>query len=98
MARFNARPGPSVIRTLCSQGGIAGQPTIAAVPEINRQGLAKCDRPIASDCFSGRVVLLLAIGKTDKSTAYQKVARYWRDYVRKAPRRRRLYCQRKRGN
>jgi lipopolysaccharide biosynthesis glycosyltransferase len=34
------------------------------------------------------------LGKNDKSAGYQKVARYWLDYVRNAPRRRRLYRQR----
>jgi hypothetical protein len=34
------------------------------------------------------------LGKNDKSAAYQKVARYWLDYVRNAPRQRRLYRER----
>ena len=33
-------------------------------------------------------------GRKDKSAAYQKVARYWLDYIRKAPARRRLHRQR----
>src|ERR1043166_192261 len=43
--------------------------------------------PVAALCYR-------LLGKNDKSTAYQKVARYWLDYVRIAPRRRRLYRQR----
>jgi lipopolysaccharide biosynthesis glycosyltransferase len=34
------------------------------------------------------------IGKTDKSMAYRKVARYWLDYIYNSPRRRRLHRQR----
>jgi hypothetical protein len=34
------------------------------------------------------------IGKTDKSAAYQKVARYWLDYICNMPTRRRLHRQR----
>ena len=43
--------------------------------------------PIASLCYR-------LLGKKDKSVAYQKVGRYWLDYVRNAPRRRRLYHER----
>jgi lipopolysaccharide biosynthesis glycosyltransferase len=43
--------------------------------------------PVAALCYR-------LLGKNDKSAAYQKVACYWLDYVRNAPRRRRLYRQR----
>jgi glycosyl transferase family 8 len=43
--------------------------------------------PVAALCYR-------LLGKNDRSAAYQKVARYWLDYVRNAPRRRRLYRQR----
>src|SRR5437867_3888320 len=43
--------------------------------------------PVAAQCYR-------LFGKNDKSAAYQKVARYWFDYMRQAPRRRRLYRQR----
>jgi lipopolysaccharide biosynthesis glycosyltransferase len=43
--------------------------------------------PVAARCYR-------LVGKNDKSAAYQKVACYWLDYVRNAPRRRRLYRQR----
>jgi lipopolysaccharide biosynthesis glycosyltransferase len=43
--------------------------------------------PIASLCYR-------LIGKTDKSAAYEKVARYWLDYICNAPSRRRLHRQR----
>jgi lipopolysaccharide biosynthesis glycosyltransferase len=45
--------------------------------------------PIASFCYR-------LIGKTDKSAAYQKVARYWLDYICNMPTRRRLHRQRSR--
>ena len=43
--------------------------------------------PIMSLCYR-------LIGKTDKSTAYRKVARYWLDYIYNSPSRRRLHRQR----
>jgi lipopolysaccharide biosynthesis glycosyltransferase len=43
--------------------------------------------PIMSLCYR-------LIGKTDKSAAYGKVARYWLDYIYNAPSRRRLHRQR----
>jgi lipopolysaccharide biosynthesis glycosyltransferase len=43
--------------------------------------------PIASLCYR-------LIGKTDKSAAYGKVARYWLDYIYDTPRRRRVHRQR----
>jgi len=45
--------------------------------------------PIASLCYR-------LIGKTDKSAAYGKVARYWLDYIYNTPSRRRLRRQRSR--
>jgi lipopolysaccharide biosynthesis glycosyltransferase len=44
--------------------------------------------PIASLCYR-------LLGDNDKAAAYQKCARYWLDYVRNAPRRRRLYHARR---
>ena len=43
--------------------------------------------PVAALCYR-------LAGKNDKSAAYQKVACYWLDYIRKAPRRRQLYRHR----
>lgn len=43
--------------------------------------------PVAALCYR-------LAGKKDKSAAYEKIARYWLDYVCNAPRRRRLYRQR----
>jgi lipopolysaccharide biosynthesis glycosyltransferase len=43
--------------------------------------------PVAARCYR-------LLGKNDRSAAYQKVARYWLDYVRNAPGRRRLYRRR----
>ena len=43
--------------------------------------------PIVSLCYR-------LIGKTDKSAAYEKVARYWLDYICNTPSRRRLHRQR----
>jgi lipopolysaccharide biosynthesis glycosyltransferase len=43
--------------------------------------------PVAALCYR-------LVGSNDKSAAYQKMACYWLDYIRKMPRRRRLYRQR----
>jgi lipopolysaccharide biosynthesis glycosyltransferase len=43
--------------------------------------------PVAALCYR-------LVGKNYKSAAYQEVACYWLDYIRKAPRRRQLYRQR----
>jgi lipopolysaccharide biosynthesis glycosyltransferase len=43
--------------------------------------------PIVSLCYR-------LMGKTDKSVAYKKVARYWLDYIYNTPRRRRLHRDR----
>ena len=43
--------------------------------------------PILSLCYR-------LLGKTDRSTAYKKVARYWLDYIYNSPSRRRLHRQR----
>jgi lipopolysaccharide biosynthesis glycosyltransferase len=50
--------------------------------------------PLRALAFSIAALCYRLLGKNDKSAAYQQVARYWLDYIRKAPRRRRLYRQR----
>jgi Glycosyl transferase family 8 len=50
--------------------------------------------PLRALAFPVAVLCYRLLGKNDKSAAYQKVACYWLDYVRNAPRRRRLYRQR----
>jgi hypothetical protein len=43
--------------------------------------------PVAALCYR-------LVGKNDKSAAYQKMACYWLDYIRRTPRRRQLYRRR----
>lgn len=50
--------------------------------------------PVRALAFSIESLLYRIAGKRDKSAAYQKVGRYWLDYIRDAPRRRRLYRRR----
>ena len=50
--------------------------------------------PLRALAFPAAALCYRLLGKKDKSVAYQKVARYWRDYVRNSPRRRRLYRRR----
>jgi lipopolysaccharide biosynthesis glycosyltransferase len=50
--------------------------------------------PLRAIAFPVASLLYKITGRQDKSAAYDKVARYWLDYLRNAPRRRRLYRQR----
>ena len=50
--------------------------------------------PLRALAFPMASLLYRITGRRDKSTAYEKVARYWFDYIRSAPRRWRLYRQR----
>ena len=60
------------------------------------QGLARnAMAPLRALAFPVAALCYRLVGKNDKSAAYQKVACYWLDYLRHAPRRRRLYRQRK---
>jgi lipopolysaccharide biosynthesis glycosyltransferase len=55
-----------------------------------RNGLA----PLRGVAFLLASLLYRVAGREDRSAAYEKVARYWFDYIRNAPRRRRLYQKR----
>jgi len=57
---------------------------------IWRNGLA----PLRALAFPVASLLYRIAGRMDKSAAYQKVARYWFDYIRNAPSRRRLHRRR----
>jgi lipopolysaccharide biosynthesis glycosyltransferase len=50
--------------------------------------------PLRAIAFPIASLLYKIAGRRDKSAAYEKVARHWRDYVFNAPSRRRLYRQR----
>ena len=50
--------------------------------------------PLRALAFPVAVLGYRLLGKNEESAAYQKVARYWLDYIRNTPRRRRLYRQR----
>src|SRR5437870_12419111 len=50
--------------------------------------------PLRALAFPAAALCYRLLGKNDKSAAYQKVGRYWRDYICNAPSRRRLYRQR----
>ena len=51
--------------------------------------------PLRALAFPVAALCCRFLGKKDRSASYQKVGRYWLDYVRNAPGRRRLYRQRK---
>jgi lipopolysaccharide biosynthesis glycosyltransferase len=50
--------------------------------------------PVRAVAFPAASLLCRIAGQVDKSAAYQKVARYWWDYIRNAPRRQDLYRRR----
>jgi lipopolysaccharide biosynthesis glycosyltransferase len=50
--------------------------------------------PLRALAFPVVALCYRLLGKNDKSAACQRVARYWLDFVRNAPRRRRLYRER----
>jgi hypothetical protein len=50
--------------------------------------------PLRALAFSIASLCYQLIGKAEKSAAYEKVARYWLDYICNTPRRRRLHRQR----
>jgi lipopolysaccharide biosynthesis glycosyltransferase len=52
--------------------------------------------PLRALAFPIAALLYRIAGRNEKSAAYNKVARYWLDFVRQAPSRRRLHCQRTR--
>jgi lipopolysaccharide biosynthesis glycosyltransferase len=50
--------------------------------------------PVRTLAFPVASLLCRIVGREDKSAAYRKAARYWLDYIRNAPRRRRIHRQR----
>src|SRR3954447_378662 len=86
------RPGPAQVlfERFAVDAGLPVNRRSSGLHELWRNALAPFRAlafPIAALCYR-------LVGKKDKSVAYQKVACYWLDYIRKTPRRRQLYRQR----
>jgi lipopolysaccharide biosynthesis glycosyltransferase len=86
------RPGPAQVlfERFAAEAGLPVNRRSSGLQSLWRNAIA----PLRALAFPFAALWYQVLGKNDKSAAYQKVARYWLDYVRNAPRRRRLYRQR----
>jgi lipopolysaccharide biosynthesis glycosyltransferase len=90
-------PGPAQVlfERFAAQAGLPVNREASPFKRSLRQRLWRnVFAPLRALAFPAAALCYRLLGKKDKSVAYQKVARYWRDYVRNSPRRRRLYRQR----
>jgi lipopolysaccharide biosynthesis glycosyltransferase len=85
-------PGPAqmLFERFAADAGFPVNRRSSGFHELWRNAMA----PLRAIAFPVAALCYRLLGKNDKSAAYQKVARYWLDHIRKTPRRRRLYRQR----
>jgi lipopolysaccharide biosynthesis glycosyltransferase len=88
--RRTSSPAQVLFERFAAEAGLPGNHRLSRFQELWLNALA----PLRALAFPVAAVCYRLLGKNDKSVAYQKVARYWLNYVRKAPRRRRLYRRR----
>jgi lipopolysaccharide biosynthesis glycosyltransferase len=86
------RPCPAQILfdRFASEAGLSVNRQSSSFQGLWRNAIA----PLRALAFPVAALCYRFLGKNDRSAAYQKVARYWLDYIRNVPRRRRLYRQR----
>ncbi len=76
----------------------AGLPVNRDAPAFNRSRRHRLWQngltPLRALAFLVASLLYRIVGRKDKAAAYRKAARYWFDYIRDAPRRRRVHRQR----
>ncbi len=89
---LRGRPGPAQVlfERFAAEAGSPVKGRSFGLRGLWRNAIA----PLRALAFPAAALCYRLIGKNDKSAAYQKLAPYWLDYVREAPRRRRLYRQR----
>lgn len=87
------RPGSAQVlfERFAAEAGLPVNRRSSGLRSLWRNAIA----PLRALAFQVAALCYRLLGKKDKSVAYQKVACYWLDYVRNAPRRRRLYRRRK---
>ncbi len=89
---LSRRPGPAQVlfERFAAEVGLMVKCRSSVVPRFWLNVMA----PVRAIAF--RIVALCCrlVGSSEKSNAYRKVAHYWLDYVRNAPRRRRLHGKR----
>ena len=84
------RPAQVLFERFAAEAGLPVNRRSSSFQGLWRNAIA----PLRALAFPVAALCYRLLGKNDRSAAYQKVARYWLDYVRNAPRRRRLYRQR----
>jgi lipopolysaccharide biosynthesis glycosyltransferase len=90
-----ARPAQALFERFAVQVGLPVDRRSSAFQRSVRQRFWRSAiAPVRALVFPVAALCYRLLGNNDKSAAYQKVARYWLDYIRNAPRRRRLYRQR----
>src|SRR6266487_1139508 len=85
------RPAQVLFERFAVEAGLPVKGRSSPLQGLGRNAMA----PLRALAFPVAALCYRLVGKNDKSAAYQKVACYWLDYLRNAPRRRRLYRQRK---
>ena len=86
------RPGPAQVlfERFAAEAGLPVNRRSSGSQRLWRNAMA----PVRALAFPVAALCYRLLGKNDESAAYRKVARYWLDYVRNAPRQRRLYRRR----
>jgi len=84
------RPAQVLFERFVADAGLPVNRRSSPFQGLGRNAMA----PLRALAFPVAALCYRFVGKNDKSAAYQKVACYWLDYLRNAPRRRRLYRQR----
>jgi lipopolysaccharide biosynthesis glycosyltransferase len=88
--RRRSRPAQILFERFAAEAGLPVSRRSSSFQGLWQDAIA----PLRALAFPAAALCYRLLGKNDRSAAYQKVARYWLDYVRNAPRRRRLYRQR----
>ena len=84
------RPAQVLFERFAADAGLPVNHRSSPFQGLGRNAMA----PLRALAFPVAALCYRLTGKNDKSAAYQKVACYWLDYIRKAPRRRQLFRQR----
>jgi lipopolysaccharide biosynthesis glycosyltransferase len=84
------RPAQVLFERFAAEAGLPVNRRSSPFQGLGRNAMA----PLRALAFPVAALCYRLVGKNDKSAAYQKVACYWLDYLRNAPRRRRLYRHR----
>lgn len=84
------RPAQVLFERFAAEAGLPVNRRLSRFQGLGRNAMA----PLRALAFPVAALCYRLVGKNDKSAAYQKVACYWLDYLRNAPRRRRLDRQR----